>query len=77
LGDGVLALFPLDPAALPGWCCNSYSHVGQHGAADYNGCIGATRTAKPAEYADLKHELEGRGYRLKVVKRRPNQRGTA
>lgn len=43
-----------------------YSHVGQHSACsvDYaNSC----REALPNEYADLKAELEGIGYKLQVV----------
>jgi hypothetical protein len=74
-GNGVIALFP-DQAALgehyPGMV-GSFEHVGQHGAADYQGVISRTRLAKPAEYADLLKELESPpyDYRLDVKRRAP------
>lgn len=64
----VLALFPYVDFDVVGHC-TSYEHVGQHGAADYAGCISRTRPAKPAEYVDLKRELTKIGYRLKVIQR--------
>lgn len=66
-GGDVLALFPGIPydSTRPRLCM-SYQHVGQHGAADFKGCVGETDPASPAEYADLKAELESIGYRLKV-----------
>ncbi len=66
---GIIALFPRIPASagFP-WEMLSYEHIGQHGAADV-GIIGRTRPAKPAEYADLKAELERIGYRLEVRQR--------
>jgi hypothetical protein len=67
-GD-ILALFPEIPADIDGYHCQSYEHIGQHGTADYALCIRKTRPAAPGEYADLKEELEGRGYRLDVVTR--------
>lgn len=73
-GDGVLALFP--EVSHHGAYCDSYEHVGQHGGADYDLCIAATRPATPAEYAALKAELEGRGYTLTVRQRRPTGRMT-
>jgi len=66
---GILALFPLDDCG--NGHCGSYEHVGQHSGADYAACIAATRPAQPAEYVDLKRELEGIGYKLKIVQRRP------
>jgi hypothetical protein len=60
------ALFPELPADNFGRYCDSYQHVGQHGAADYQGCIAASDPASPEEYADLFEELEGRGYSLVV-----------
>lgn len=44
-----------------------YSHVGQHSGChiDY---IKESRPATPDEYADLKRELEGQGYELRVCK---------
>ena len=65
-GD-VIALFP-DIDAGSG-LCQSYEHVGQHGGADYQVVLKRTRLATVAEYADLKHELEERGYVLHSVKR--------
>jgi hypothetical protein len=67
----LIALFPTLPATHRPHECESYMHVGQHGAADCQGVIRDTRAAKPEEYAPLKRELEGIGYRLKVLKRVP------
>ena len=67
-GD-VLALFP-DVQADRFGHVNSYEHVGQHGAAEYANCVRLTTPAKPREYAALKAELEGIGYKLRVAKRR-------
>jgi hypothetical protein len=68
-GYNVIALFP-DEKSEPSWQCMSYAHIGQHGGADYAGCIRRTRPAKPAEYAELAAELKDRGYNLKVCARR-------
>jgi hypothetical protein len=67
---GLFALFPDDEEG-PG-LCGSYEHVGQHGSAAYSYCIQSSRPATPAEYAELKKELESEpyNYKLKVVKRR-------
>ena len=66
--DGkILALFPMDDE---NGYCSSYMHVGQHSEADYWMCVSATKPATPAEYADLKAELESIGYNVKVCKRR-------
>lgn len=68
-GD-VLALFPGVDFDGCGLYCNSFEPVGQHGAADYTGTISRTRPATPAEYADLRRELETHyGYTLDVRKR--------
>jgi hypothetical protein len=69
-GD-IIALFPCMPAeCLNPWPCQSYMHVGQHGAADPR-IVHDTRSAKPNEYATLKAELEQIGYRLIVRHRFP------
>ena len=68
---GILALFPQEDEGQG--CCLSYEHVGQHGPADYAGCIAATTWATPYEYAPLFDELSSIGYRLKVYKRRPRR----
>jgi len=47
----------------------SYEHIGQHGGADIQHVIRNTALAKPREYADLKKELQERGYRLDVKKK--------
>lgn len=67
--DGtVLALFPEE--VHNGHLCVCYAHVGQHGGADYNGCLRLTRPAKPEEYAPLARELESIGYHLHISQRR-------
>ncbi len=68
-GFGVVALFPEIPADIDGRYCESYEHIGQHGAADYYGVIMATRPVDPREYADLAEELRQIGYNLRPVKR--------
>lgn len=67
-GD-VFALFPTDCADNTGRYCGCYQHVGQHCSADYDHCIRNSRPATPAEYADLKTELERIGYTLRVIRR--------
>jgi hypothetical protein len=69
--DGyVFALFPTIQATSEGHC-QSYQHVGQHGAADYHLCIACSRPATLSEYVPLKRELERIGYHLQVYRRRP------
>lgn len=67
--NDVFALFPTIPSDNHGKFCTCYQHVGQHSGADYDHCIRISRPATSAEYADLKAELEGRGYVL-IVRRR-------
>ncbi len=66
---GALALFPTLPSDNYGHYCNSYEHIGQHGGADYYGCLQKSRPAKGEEAAELTRELKRIGYRLRVVKR--------
>jgi hypothetical protein len=66
---GVIAFFPEIPTEDVGYFMQSYEHLGQHGSADYNKLLRYTRPAKPDEYADLKAELQGIGYNLRIVKR--------
>ena len=67
--ENIIALFPWVEES-PGRC-SSFEHVGQHGRADYCGVIRLTTPATPAEYADLKRELEQYyGYNLTIRKRR-------
>ena len=65
----VFALFPELPADNFGYFCTCYQHIGQHCAADYQGCIAESRPATPAEYADLEAELRQRGYDLEIRQR--------
>jgi hypothetical protein len=63
------ALFPELPADNHGFFCSCFQHVGQHCAADYQGCIANSDPAKPKEFADLQTELEQRGYELTIRQR--------
>ena len=64
----IIALFPYVKYS-PG-LCHSYMHVGQHGSAEYIHCIRSSVPATEEEYKDLKAELEGIGYKLKIRKKR-------
>lgn len=64
-GGEIVALFPYEIQNVGGYCL-SYEHVGQHSDADYIHCIINSKPANESEYADLKAELEGIGYKLKV-----------
>ena len=67
--DGnVIALFPGTAATNDPHLCLSYEHMGQHAAAS-DSLTGVTDPAKPAEYVELKRELERQGYNLNVVRR--------
>ena len=68
--DGeIIALFPDIPETYPG-DCQSYLHVGQHGAANYAYLVRyITTPATPEEYADLQEELTSIGYNLDIKKR--------
>lgn len=67
LGD-VIAFFPYEPADHLGNCV-SYQRIGQHGAADYSGCLENTVPASESEYSSLQKELNKIGYDLIVIKR--------
>ena len=69
----VIALFPDEPADYYSKYCQSYQHIGQHGAADYNFVIQQSRPATESEYKDLFDELTKIGYNL-VVRKRWNRR---
>ena len=72
-GGGVLALSPEIPSDPSGYYCSSYESVGQHGAANYDKLVlvqnPPTIPATPAEYADIKEELEKIGYNLEIRRR--------
>lgn len=73
-GGDVIALFPTIPGSTADvYSCESYQQLGQHGKADCEGVIRATRAATPREYASLKRELESAPYhyKLKVYARQP------
>jgi len=64
----VIALFPELPSEVRSYYpCMSYQHIGQHGSADPLGILMSSRPAAEEEYTPLKKELEGFGYKLKVV----------
>ena len=65
-GD-IIALFPELPGNNnPYETCESYMHVGQHGAASVD-LTDVTTLAKPEEYASLLSELESIGYNVQVA----------
>lgn len=66
-----IALMPMDRYND---LCNSYEHIGQHGAASYLIVMKQTRPAKPEECIDLADELRDIGYNLEVRQRRPGYR---
>jgi hypothetical protein len=66
-GTGIIALFPTD--YVGNGFCDSYEHIGQHGAADGISVIRRTIPASEPEYEELRTELETIGYNLKIRKR--------
>jgi len=66
-GGDVIALFPTLVGTMNPYTCDSYEHVGQHGSADPQEVVWATKPAKPAEYTDLMEELKSIGYDDLVV----------
>jgi hypothetical protein len=67
-GDGqVIAFFPEIATDTLGYNCQSYMHVGQHGAASPS-LVASTKPAKEEDYQHLFKELTALGYDLKVVK---------
>lgn len=77
----IIALWPAVDGGWPkGEFCQSYSHFGQHGAAEYSHVIRQTRPALLHEYAELLQELKDRGYKnIRVIHRafqRHHQRRT-
>jgi len=61
-GEEVIALFPDDVSSPNARHCNSYMHVGQHGAADTRLVFEETREATFAEALPLYRELVRIGY---------------
>ena len=71
---GVIAIFPQVPGTNSPYTCQSYEHVGQHGACDPQLVIRASRPATRKEYQELKRELENYGppdahYNLAIARR--------
>lgn len=64
----IYALFPHNVETYDGNVL-FYTHVGQHGSADYNYCIDRSKLATENEYKDLKNELEAIGYNLNIIKK--------
>ena len=63
-------MFPKIAVDQIGYNCQSYMHVGQHGAANPMIVLKQTKPATPDEYAVLQDELERViGYDLKIIKR--------
>lgn len=68
--DGeVIALFPEIAVDSIGYNCQSYIHIGQHGAASPHVILRDTKPAAPDEYKNLYNELVKIGYNLRVIKR--------
>lgn len=67
--DGaVITLFPELPAVVgKPELCDSYMHIGQHGAADCAFVLSVSRAATEAEYAPLKTELENYPYEYRLT----------
>lgn len=68
-GD-IIALFPTVRADIRGFLCQSYMHIGQHGAADYRKVIDDTKPANEDEYSVLLQELRMIGYNDLTVRKR-------
>lgn len=62
-GGDVIALFPTIAATTNPNMCQSYQHIGQHGAASYSHVMQMTRPAKPEDYEKLNKELIAVGYK--------------
>ena len=68
--DGeVIALFPRIAVDLAGYNCQSYMHGGQHGAASPRIVCCQTKPASVTERANLRRELELKGYNIALAKR--------
>lgn len=69
----VFAMFPNQTADLDdGGMCQGYIPGVGENAIDHSYAMRNSRRATPAEYADLKLEMERQGYSLDVIRRAPN-----
>lgn len=66
--ETILAVFPSLPGVDKPGSVTMYAHVGQHSSGEYQYVLDRTRPATKEEYGPLKKELEGIGYRLRVVR---------
>ena len=64
----IFALLPHEVSTHDG-SVTFYTHIGQHGSADYRYTVNKSRLATEEEYADLKKEMEGLGYNFNVIKK--------
>lgn len=64
----IIALLPEEPADPNGYLCQSYEHIGQHGAADYAHVIAKTtpitREDASSDLLQLMDELNALGYQI-------------
>jgi erythromycin esterase-like protein len=69
--DGeIIALFPEERYGRHDYTINSYMHVGQHSAADYDHVVAISHPAREDEYRSLLAELISIGYDdLRVMQR--------
>lgn len=73
-GGEVIAIFPREAGTNDAGTCSSYQHTGKHASCCPRAMSSKLRLATPAEYADLKRELENYGppeahYDLDIRKR--------
>ena len=71
IGCEIIALFPEIAVDTIGYNCQSYMHVGQHGAANLMAVLSDTKPANLEDGAvkNLIKELEYIGYNLEIIKR--------
>lgn len=68
--QGIIAIFPEDPATMSSYNCNSWEWVGEHGACDPGLVIKVSKPATEIEYQEVKDYLENYyGYNLDVIQR--------
>ena len=70
-GGEIIALFPEIATDTIGYNCQSFMHIGQHGAASPNVMLEDTKLAniEDDDVKNLIQELTGRGYELEIIKR--------
>lgn len=68
--DGtIIAVWPAIPADNEGNLCQTYEHVGQHGAGDWNVIVRNSFPATPQQYNPLLRELIQIGYNPIIIRR--------